>query len=309
MPAGRPVRGARERLKPLLDGVVGLLTVGALKTLRLIDRRAMANLSAAVVRTAGPWLKEHRIGRDNLAAAFPEKSAGEIEAILRGVWDNLGRVAAEFAHIDRMQMHDPARPDDDILYSRETLERFLRLRDDGRPAMIFTAHLANWELPAIVAARYGLNAHVLFRRPNIGAVSDAVLAIRAGTMGTLVPTSLDAPGRLVEALAAGGHVAMLVDQYYGLGGVEVTFFGRVTRANPLIARLARHVDCPIHGVRMVRLPGRNQFRADLTEAVAPVRDASGAIDVAATMQAITNVIEGWVREHPEQWLWLHRRWR
>jgi KDO2-lipid IV(A) lauroyltransferase len=309
MPAKRTARGVRKRLKPLLDGVVGSLTVGTLKTLRLIDRRAMANLSAAVVRTFGPRLKEHRIGRDNLAAAFPEKSAGEIEAILRDVWDNLGRVAAEFAHIDRMQMHDPAQPDDDIVYSQETLERFLRLRDDGRPALIFTAHLANWELPAIVAARYGLNAHVLYRRPNIGAISDAVLAIRAGAMGTLVPTSLDAPGRLVEALAAGGHVAMLVDQYYGLGGVEVTFFGRVTKANPLIARLLRHVDCPIHGVRIVRLPGRSQFRADLTEAIAPVRDASGAIDVTATMQAITNVIEGWVREYPEQWLWLHRRWR
>jgi KDO2-lipid IV(A) lauroyltransferase len=62
-------------------------------------------------------------------------------------------------------------------------------------------------------------------------------------------------------------------------------------------------------VRIVRLPGRNQFRADLTEAIVPVRNASGAIDVTATMQAITNVIEGWVREHPEQWLWLHRRWR
>jgi KDO2-lipid IV(A) lauroyltransferase len=59
---------------------------------------------------------------------------------------------------------------------------------------------------------------------------------------------------------------------------------------------------------VIRLPQR-RFRIELTEAVEPVRDSAGAIDVAATMQAITTVIEGWVREHPEQWLWLHRRWR
>jgi KDO2-lipid IV(A) lauroyltransferase len=188
------------------------------------------------------------------------------------------------------------------------MERFHRLRTDGKPALIFTAHLANWELPAVVAAAHGLDAISVYRRPNIGAVADAVVAIRAGSMGTLMATSMDAPVKLADALAQGRHVGMLVDQY-AVRGVEVTFFGRRTRANPLIARLARHVDCPIHGVRMIRLPDGNRFRADLTEAIPPVRDADGALDVQGTMQAITSVVEGWVREYPEQWLWLHRRWR
>jgi KDO2-lipid IV(A) lauroyltransferase len=100
---------------------------------------------------------------------------------------------------------------------------------------------------------------------------------------------------------------MLVDQYY-VRGVEVTFFGRRTMANPLLARLAQHFDCPIHGTRIVRLPG-NRFRAELTDEIKPARDADGKIDIAATTQIITNVVEGWIREHPEQWLWLHRRWR
>jgi Kdo2-lipid IVA lauroyltransferase/acyltransferase len=92
--------------------------------------------------------------------------------------------------------------------------------------------------------------------------------------------------------------------------VDVMFFGRPCKANPLIAQLARHVECPIHGTRIVRRSDdRNRFTIEMTEAVAPVRDAQGLIDVAGTMQAITTVIEGWVREHPEQWLWLHRRWR
>jgi KDO2-lipid IV(A) lauroyltransferase len=88
----------------------------------------------------------------------------------------------------------------------------------------------------------------------------------------------------------------------------VTFFGRKTRANPLLARIARYVECPIHGVRIIRLPG-GRFRAQLTEEVVPARDDKGEIDVAITTQKITAIIEGWVREHPDQWLWLHRRWR
>jgi KDO2-lipid IV(A) lauroyltransferase len=100
---------------------------------------------------------------------------------------------------------------------------------------------------------------------------------------------------------------MLVDQWFGKG-VDVTFFGRKTKANPALARLVRQVECPIHGVRIVRLPN-HRFLAELSEEVKPVRDAAGQIDVQGTMQAVTSVVEGWVREYPDQWLWLHRRWR
>jgi KDO2-lipid IV(A) lauroyltransferase len=100
---------------------------------------------------------------------------------------------------------------------------------------------------------------------------------------------------------------MLVDQYL-TNGVDVTFFGRKTKANPTLARLVRQVECPIHGVRIIRLPN-HRFRAELSEEVKPARDAAGQIDIQGTMQAVTDVVEGWVREYPDQWLWLHRRWR
>ena len=128
-------------------------------------------------------------------------------------------------------------------------------------------------------------------------------------MGTLVPTGLDAPVKLRARWKRGGHVAMLVDQHY-VHGVDVTFFGRTCKANPLIAQLARHVECPIHGARIVRLPDRDRFRIDLTEAIAPVRDAERQDRRRrAPCRPSPSVVEGWVREHPEQWLWLHRRWR
>jgi KDO2-lipid IV(A) lauroyltransferase len=286
-----------------------LLTLAVMRAMRRIDRRRAADFWAWFMRKVGPWLPEHRVGRANLVAAFPDKPAAEIEHILAGVWDNLGRVAAEFPQIDRLSNAEPSLPQHDIVADPATWERFNRLRDDGKPALIFASHLANWELPAMLAARHGLDTALLFRRPNIRAVSDAVLKIRADYMGTLVATGFDAPVRLLRMLEADRHVAILVDQYY-VKGVEVTFFGRRCKANPLIAQLARHVECPIHGTRIVRRrDDRNRFLIEVTEAIAPARDAQGRIDIQGTMQVITTVIEGWVREHPEQWLWLHRRWR
>src|SRR5215470_19099259 len=87
-------------LKRALDAVLGRLAVWLLKAIRRTNPDRIANLGGAVLRRVGPFLPEHRTGRINLAAAFPQKSAAEIEAILRGVWDNLGRSAAEYAHPD-----------------------------------------------------------------------------------------------------------------------------------------------------------------------------------------------------------------
>jgi Kdo2-lipid IVA lauroyltransferase/acyltransferase len=296
------------RLRRLSAALRGSIGVGIIKAIRAFDADAMARIAAAVMRRVGPWLPEHRIGRENLVAAFPDKSPDDIEDILRGVWDNLGRVAAEFAHIDRLWDYDPVTRRPGRILDSDDAERIaLRLRDDGKPALVFSAHLANWELAAVGAHSYGVDTTVLYRRPNLRAVAHLITELRSTCMGKLVHTSLDAPAKLAEALERGSHVAMLVDQYQ-VQGVPVTFFGRPTKANPMIARLARHFDCPIHGIRMVRYPG-NHFQLRLTEAIEPARDAEGKIDVERTMQIITEVIEGWIREHPEQWLWVHRRWK
>ena len=297
-----------KRAKALIDAAAGRLAVGLLRAIRRTNPDRIADASARFLRRVGPFLPEHRIGRANLAAAYPEKSAAEIDEILAGVWDNLGRVAAEYAHLDRLWDYDLANPTGGrIDIPPETVERFMRLRDDGKPALIFAAHLGNWELPALAASAYGLENAVLYRAPSIGDVAAALRSVRAPNMGTLIKTGYGAPSAVVGALERGLHVGMLVDQFL-YQGVEVTFFGRRCKANPMVARLARYVDCPIHGTRVIRLPG-HRFRLELTEAIAPVRDASGEIDIVDTTQAITAVIEGWVREHPEQWLWLHRRWR
>lgn len=299
----------RDALKPVSEAAVGGLTVALLRVTRLFDPDKTANFFGRSTKFIGRFLREDRIGRENLKAAFPEKSPEEIERILAGVWDNLGRIGAEFAHLDHIWDYDVNRPDKPsrVEFGKRTKQIFDSLRDDGKPAIIFASHLGNWEIPALGAVAHGLDCAILFRRPNSEAADRAIERTRAVKMGALIPAGRGAPFKLGQALQSGQHVAMLVDQWFG-NGVDVNFFGRKTKANPTLARLVRQVECPIHGVRIIRLPN-HRFRAELSEQVQPVRDASGEIDIQGTMQAVTDVIEGWIREYPDQWLWLHRRWR
>jgi len=290
------------------DALLGALTRAVFAVMRLFGPTLGPNLGGALARLIGPLTPAHRIGRDNIAASFPEKSEAERRAILREAWDNLGRTACEYVHMDRIWDFDPDNPGvGRITATRDVMARYEALRDDGKPALIFCAHLANWELPAIAAAKHGIEAAALYRTPNNRAVAREILRLRAGSMGTLIPTGLAAPLRMAEALEKGAHVGMLVDQRFGKGP-RITVLGRPALANPLIAQLARRFDCPVHGARAIRLPG-GRFQLDLSEELVLPRDAEGKVDVDAATTAINAVVEGWVREHAGQWLWMHRRWR
>lgn len=259
-----------------------------------------------LARRIGPWLPAHRIGQGNLRAAFPDKDPAWIELTLRDAWDNLGRVVGEYVHLGQMWDFDIAHPNNGrILCDDAAL--FLALRDDGKPALCFSAHLANWELPALMAPAHGVASAIVYRMPNNKAVAKEIIRIRAPLMGRLIRTRAQAALEMAAALEAGEHLGMLVDQHFSRG-VDVTFFGRRCKANPSIARLARRFDCPVVGVRVVRLPD-GRFRVMGEGPLTLPRDDKGLVDVVAATQLMTDTIERWVRENPGQYLWFHRRWR
>jgi KDO2-lipid IV(A) lauroyltransferase len=292
-----------------VESAAGWVAVKSLLMIRHLDRNRSADVLAKGARMFGPRWRGHRIARMQLKAAFPERNLEDIDKILDGMWDNLGRVIAEIAHLDRIRISHPDRLGScDVMYEPPALARLHQIRQSEKPTIFFAAHVANWEIPALVPPLFGLDCHVLYRPPHIKAINDAVLRIRAGCMGNLIPAGLDAPIRLADVLKRGGHVGMLVDQHYARG-VDVTFFRRTCKANPLLAQLARRFNCTVRGFRVVRLNDRNTFRGEVTEPLDLPRDIDGRIEIQGTMQTVTSVIEGWVQQHPEQWLWFHRRWR
>ena len=296
----------RQQLGLYGERILGRLVKWLFRLLRRANPDKAADFCGGVARRVGPWLPAHRIGQANLRAAFPEKDAAWIEATLRESWDNLGRVAGEYVHLARIWDFDLAHPNRGRIRT-DSVALFDRLRTDGQPALCFSAHLANWELPAVAAAAHGLPSAVVYRMPNNKAVAKEIVRIRAPLMGRLIRTRAQAAVEMAAALSAGEHLGMVVDQHFSRG-VDVVFFGRRCKANPSIARLARRFDCPVVGVRVIREPD-HRFRIEGFGPYALPRGADGEVDVVATTQMVTDVIEGWVREYPGQYLWFHRRWR
>ena len=304
-------RQKRKRRPPpllvrLFDWLLAQILFVLLKLTRLLPTGAALNIGGWLTRNLAPFLREHRVAKKNLAAAFPDMSERQRKEILTGAWDNLGRTGVEYVFLDRIFDFDPEAPGSGH-FEVDGIDQFLAIRDSGKPAILFSAHLANWEILAVCAAAYDLDMTALFRPPNNAFVAERLDRVRRETMGKLVPSMTGAAIALSGTLERGGRVGLLVDQFYKRGP-GLTFFGRKARTNPMLGMLARRFDCPVYGARTIRLAD-GRFRLELYGPYDLPRDESGAIDIDETMQMVTSIVEGWVREHPDQWLWMHRRWR
>jgi len=248
-------------------------------------------------RALGPRLKVSRRARNNLRRTFPEHDAAAIEAILNDVWDNLGRMVAEFPHQRQL-----------VAERVEIVggEYLAGLRDDGRPGFLVSAHFGGWELSGPLASRLGLPVHVVYRAANNPWVDKVMRWGRGTAVAGLIPKGGEGARTLLGVLKAGGHIAMLVDQKMN-DGIAVPFLGREAMTAPAVARLARAFDCPIVVGRVERLEGA-RFRAVLEPPLVLPDSGDRERDTYAVMARINAIIEGWVRAKPGQWLWLHRRW-
>ena len=275
--------------------------------LKLFPADAAINTTEKFGRFLGMIFPRTKVARKNLKHAFPEKSDAEIEQILRDMWGNLSRTAAEYAYLDKIFDFDDQNPTKSR-FEIAGSENFEKLAELEGPAICFTAHTGNWELLPVGSAAYGVNITALFRAPNNKYIAERVLATRTTSSGHLVPSKAGAAWALARIMDKGGKVGLLIDQYYTRRGIDVDFFGRTTKANPLLAKLARQYDCPVFPARCIRLPN-GRFRLELQAPLEIPRKENGDIDADLLTQKINSKVEEWVREYPEQWLWLHRRWR
>ena len=282
--------------------LVGLL----LHWLKKLPPEKSTNVAEKLGRFLAPVLPRTKLARKNMQAAFPEKSKSEIDQLVREMWGHVGRAIAEYVFLDDLFDYDPENPGAGNVEFTGT-ENFLEIRDSGRPAIIFTGHTGNWEILPIGAAAYDLTVTALFRPPNNRFLAKRVLKARTTEKGHLVPSRAGAAWALADVLENKGVVGLLADQAF-TRGPHIEFLGRTATANPIAAKLARQFDCDIYPARCIRLP-EGKFRIELGDKLDLPKTGSGALDVLETTKLINRVIEGWIRAHPAQWLWLHDRWK
>jgi len=292
-------------LTGIRNWIVAKLISLSLWIIRLIPLKYAAGMFESFARWLGPKIWRHKVVMDNLAIAFPEKSMEERNQLASDSWAQMARTLLEYIYLDEVFNLEVEMEESDTIEIVNG-EAFQKLRDDGLPAILFTGHIANFELLPMVAAKFGLQIQSMYRRPNNKYAASQVEESRKDLGQNLVASGAGASFHLMSALERGEHVGLLVDQKFRRG-IKIPFFGKEAKTNPLLAKLARRYDCPVHGARTVRLPD-GRFRLEITDELVLPRDKNGDVDIRGTTELVTNVIEGWVREYPEQWLWMHRRW-
>lgn len=296
---------ASRWLKQANYWLIAMLAMAVLKLLRLLPPDRALDFIDRLARRIGPLSSRHRIALDNLRNALPELPEAGRRKIASDMWGNMARLAAEYVFLDQLFDYDPARQTGgrcEVI----GVEIFERLRDEKKPHIIFTGHLGNFELLPVGAAAFGLDLAVMFRPPNNPYLADHVFSTRRSAMGELLASSPGVAFALSRVLERGGNIGVLVDQKFR-GGLPTTFFGLPCKSSPLLPKLVRHYDCDVYPARCTRLPG-NRFRLEIMEKIALPRDAAGVVDVRATAQLLNDIVEGWIREAPGQWMWFHKRW-
>ena len=238
----------------------------------------------------------------NLRAAFPEKSEAEIAAILTGMWDNLGRVMAEYAHLDKIHWKGP---NPRIVFTgAEHIDSALAR---GKGLLLVSGHFANWEVMPFAGREYGLMGGVVVRPANNPYVNRWIEAVRSRNgMPEQIPKGAQGTRRVFAVLRKGGAMCLLVDQRTS-EGITVPFFGRDAFTTPAPAALALKLGCAVVPVSNERVGGA-RFHVRVHPAIELPDTGDPDRDLIELTTTITRFIEECVRERPAEWLWIHKRW-
>lgn len=247
--------------------------------------------------------KLRRVGKRNLELAFPEKSARERAKILRGVFTSIGRQAAEVCLFPKYTRENVSKT---VVY--EGFENFERALARGKGVMFLTAHLGAWELSAFAHSLYGYPLGIVMR-PLDNPYLDRLTRYYRTMRGNKAVDKDFARG-LIAAMRKGETVGVLMDtNMIPSQGVFVEFFGIPACTASGVARVALKTDAAVVPGFTIWDPGLRKYRLRFDPAVELVRTGNTEADVLANTQKFTSVIEDYVRRYPDQWLWVHRRWK
>jgi Kdo2-lipid IVA lauroyltransferase/acyltransferase len=243
-------------------------------------------------------------GMRNLAMVFPEKSVAERKRILRGVFTSLGRQLAELCQFPRYTAENI---DEAVVY--DGLENYERAYALGKGVLFLTGHFGGWELSAFAHSLHGHWLHIVMR-PMDNEYLDRLLQSYRTMHGNKTVAKDDFVRGLLAAMKAGETVGILMDtNMTPPQGIFVDFFGIPACTASGLARIALRTDAAVVPGFTIWDTALGKYRLRFDPALELVRTGDLEADIAANTQMFTKVIEDYVRKYPEQWLWVHRRWK
>jgi KDO2-lipid IV(A) lauroyltransferase len=288
----------RQRLEYALAWLI-VKFIGALP-------RSLARGAGIALAWTVYWLhlRLRRVGMRNLALAFPEKTRHERARILRGVFTSFGRQLAEVCLFPR---YTPENVGKVVIY--DGFENFERAMARGKGVLFLTGHLGAWELSAFVHSLHGHPLHVVMR-PLDNVYLDRLTRQYRTMHGNSMVDKDDFVRGLLSAMKAGETVGILMDtNMTPPQGVFVDFFGIAACTASGLARIALRTDGAVLPSFTIWDPTLRKYRLRFDPVIELVRTGDDDADAVANTALFTKVIEGYVRKYPDQWLWVHRRWK
>lgn len=282
-----------------MKDIVYRIEAFALSLLFALFRVLPLDVSSAIGSFLGPivgsFFSAHKIALTNLARAFPENSEEQNKNIRKRMWQHLGRVAGEFASLGGKR-----------LINRVNVIGAEHLPKPGSNALFFSGHIGNWEMLYPIAFHRDIPIGIVYRHINNPYVDKMIENMRKQHATTMITKGVRGSVHLIRALKRGESVAMLVDQKMN-NGMAIPFFGRDAMTSTAVAELALKYDLPILPTRIVRKRGAH-FDGYVFPPLEYEKTGDHDADVKAIMVAINAYLEKWIRECPEQWFWVHKRW-
>jgi Kdo2-lipid IVA lauroyltransferase/acyltransferase len=245
-----------------------------------------------------------RVGMRNLQLAFPQMPQSERRRVLRSVFSSLGRQLGDFCRFPRYNRENISQ-----LAIYDGFENFERAQARGHGVLFLTAHFGGWEVSSFMHALHGHPLHILVRALDNPWLDRLVTRYRTLGGNRTLPKHDFARGVLM-ALRAGDTVGILMDQNMTPEqGVFVDFFGIAACTSTLMARMALRTEAAVVPGFCLWDPALRKYRVRFEPALETIRTGDEQADITANTAAYTKVIEDYARRYPEQWLWVHRRWK
>jgi KDO2-lipid IV(A) lauroyltransferase len=268
---------------------------------RILDFKNASNLGGLIASKIGQYTRADKTARKNLKRAMPELSDLEIDNIVKQMWDNLGRTAAELSYMAKLS--------DEQVKQYVTIENhdiFEGAKNYDGAIFFVSAHYGNWELLSRASHAHNMSITSVYRPANNKYTDKIINSIRLKYNRKVVAKGRDGVRNLLVAIKEKQPIGMLVDQKMN-DGVAIPFFGIDAMTAPAIAKLALRHQIPIIPLRTIRNNKTNftmQFCNKINISTTNDRNA----DEIRILTDINKVFEEWIREHPEQWFWVHNRW-
>ncbi len=287
------------RLKSLQHQLEYVATLAFYGAMRALPLPVASHLAGSIARAIGPRIKRSQLARRQMRDHLPQASEADIEGYIAEMWDNVGRVFAEYPHMHRGAMSERI--------TIEGGEMLTQLHDAGKPFLIIAGHFGNWEVLPKAAYMLGCPLHVIYRPPNNPYTHAMIDRIRMRySLGHYGKGREGARG-VMEAFKKKESVVMLIDQKDNQGS-ELDFMGTPAMTMTSAAKLALKFDIPVIPCLIKRDKGAHftvTYQPPLTPPPATGdEEARGN----AYMQIMNDTLSDWIVKHPGQWFWLHRRW-